>query len=168
MPEEMFEIVDEEGLRIGLARRSECHADPRLIHPSVHVLVVNRAGELFLQKRAWCKDIHPGKWDTSVGGHVQPGEDPESAAHREMEEELGVAPDRLSFAYRYLWRSPVETELVRTYTTTHEGPFVLQPEELDDGRFWTVSEIESQLRRGIFTPNFEAEFERWQRASHRR
>ena len=35
---------------------------------------LNGEGQLFLQKRSLHKDIQPGKWDTSVGGHVDLGE----------------------------------------------------------------------------------------------
>lgn len=161
MAEEMFEIVEESGRVIGLASRRACHTDPRLIHQSVHVLVFNRAGALFLQKRSGSKDVEPGKWDTSVGGHVRPGEDPAAAARREMEEELGVPALELRFVDRYLWRSPTESELVSSYVALHDGPFDLEPEDIDDGRFWSLGAIEDALGSGWFTPHFEAEFERW-------
>jgi len=37
-----------------------------------------------LQKRALLKDIQPGKWDTSVGGHIQSGETVTNAILREF------------------------------------------------------------------------------------
>ncbi|MEX2606220.1 MAG: NUDIX domain-containing protein [Kiritimatiellia bacterium] len=155
---EMFDLVDSEGNRIGRAPRSECHGNPKLLHQAVHVFVVNRDGELFLQKRSLHKDVQPGKWDTSVGGHVDAGEEAEDAARRELGEELGIPDARPDFLYSYLWRSPLESELIRSYRLEHEGPFRLQPEELDDGRFWTLSEIEASLGSGSFTPNFEYEW----------
>jgi isopentenyl-diphosphate delta-isomerase type 1 len=158
MSDEMFELVDEMGRVIGLAPRKRCHGDPSLIHQSVHVFVFDRQGRLFLQKRSLSKDIQPGKWDTSVGGHMQPGEKPEDAARREMTEELGVTPATLTFQYQYLWRSSVETELVRSFIVLHEGPFNLDPVEIDEGRFWPLDEIRAQLGKSVFTTNFEYEF----------
>ena len=99
--------------------------------PAFHVLVFDAQGRLFLQKRTLTKDIQPGKWDTSVGGHLRPGEAPEAGARREMQEELGVAPPALEFLYQYLWQSTRETELVRTYRAIHAGPFALQAEEIE-------------------------------------
>ncbi|HBA85205.1 MAG TPA: NTP pyrophosphohydrolase [Verrucomicrobia bacterium] len=157
MIEELFEIVDESGRVLGTAPRKRCHGDPSLMHQSVHVFVFDRLGRLFLQKRSLSKDIQPGKWDTSVGGHVQPGEKPEAAARREMLEELGVSPESLAFQYQYIWRSTVETELVRSFIALHDGPFKLDPSEIDDGRFWALSEIRAQLGQGVFTTNFEYE-----------
>jgi isopentenyl-diphosphate delta-isomerase type 1 len=155
---EVFDLVDPYGNRIGQALRSECHGNPELLHQAVHVFVVNRAGELFLQKRSLHKDVQPGKWDTSVGGHVDAGEEAEEAARRELDEELGIEDALPEFLYSYLWQSPVESELIRSYRLEHEGPFRLQPEELEDGRFWALSEIEASLGSGIFTPNFEHEW----------
>ena len=70
MVSELFPIVDEEGHVIGKATRKECHGGSMLLHPVVHLHILNSNGDLYLQKRSVNKDIQPGKWDTSVGGHV--------------------------------------------------------------------------------------------------
>ncbi len=160
MKTEWFDLVDEAGHRVGRATRQQCHADPALIHQAVHVFVFDDAGRLFLQKRSASKDTQPGKWDTSVGGHVDAGETPEVAARRELGEELGVAGPSPEFLYSYLWRCPVETELVHSFRLRHSGPFRLSPEEIEEGRFWTETEIDAALGRGVFTPNFEEEWPR--------
>ncbi|MBI4689476.1 MAG: NUDIX domain-containing protein [Nitrospirae bacterium] len=104
--EELIEIINEHGEIIGIAPRSKVHGNPSLIHRVVHVLVFNKERELFLQKRSNNKDVAPGKWDTSVGGHVGPGEEPFDAAKREMEEELGITKCNLQFLYTYLHTNP--------------------------------------------------------------
>jgi isopentenyldiphosphate isomerase len=160
---EYFDLVDENGTIIGRATRAECHGNPALIHRTVHVIVTNRSGAIYLQKRGLHKDIQPGTWDTSVGGHVTSGETVDAAVLRELAEELGVTapPPMPTFLYRYLWRSTVETELVDTFHLVHEGPFRLQPDEIDDGRFWPPQEIDRRLGTGTFTPNFEEEYRRF-------
>lgn len=162
MNEELFDVLDASGRKVGQALRRECHGNPALIHPAVHVLVCDHAGRLFLQKRSSVKDIQPRKWDTSVGGHPRCGEEAEAAARREMREELGVEPPCLEPLYHYLWRSAVETEFVTSFRAVHEGPFNLQPEEIETGRFWTAAEIDAALGSGLFTPNFEYEWARFQ------
>ena len=90
MRTEWFPLVNEAGETIGKASRAECHSGSKLLHPVVHLHIFNRAGELYLQKRSLNKDIQPGKWDTSVGGHVDYGENVEDALLREAREELGI------------------------------------------------------------------------------
>ncbi len=158
MSEEIFDVVDEAGRVVGQAPRAACHGNPALLHQAVHVFVFDGRGGLFLQKRSANKDIQPGRWDTSVGGHLQVGEAPEDGARREMIEELGVTPLELRPAWRTLWRSAVESEFVRAYFTVHRGPFRLDSAEIDDGRFWSAAEIEAAIGTGVFTPNFEHEW----------
>jgi isopentenyldiphosphate isomerase len=157
MSEEMLEIVDCSGLTIGIAPRSEIHGNPSLLHKVVHVLVFNDKGELLLQKRSLNKDVAPGKWDTSVGGHVSPEEDLITAAQREMEEELGVLPESLKFLYSYTHSNPYESELVFTHLCIHNGPFSFNDEEIDTVRFWSIDEIKQSIGSGTLSDNFESE-----------
>ena len=164
--DEVFDLVDESGRVIGRSTRRACHSDPRLIHPVVHVLVFDPAGRLLLQKRSTRKDTQPGKWDTSVGGHLHPGEDPLAAARREMREELGIEVQDLRPSHEYLWRCPRETEYVRTFTAVSAGPFRPDPDEIDEVRFWSAADITDHLGQpGPFTPNFEEEWHRIKRGS---
>ena len=106
------------------------------------------------------KDSQPGKWDTSVGGHMSPSETPLETAQRETLEELGFAPSKLTFAYQYIWRTNFESELIRAFVTTHEGPFVPDPDEISEGRFWSRDEIEAALVSDVLTPQFRHEYPR--------
>lgn len=159
---EYLEIVDADDQVIGLALRSECHGNPQLIHRVAHVLVFDRQGRLLLQKRSMNKDVQPGKWDTSVGGHLDPGESYAGAAAREMCEELGVADLPLTFLYAYQMRNAYESENVATFMTRHDGPFPFSVVEIEEVRFWTPQEIDAALSSGILTPNFEDEWARLQ------
>ena len=49
--DEIFDVVDSEDMVIGKASRLQVHNND-LMHRSVHILVFNSAGSLFLQKRA--------------------------------------------------------------------------------------------------------------------
>ncbi len=157
--QEMFPVVDEEGNITGAATRGECHSGAMLLHPVVHLHVLNSKGELYLQKRPEWKDIQPGKWDTAVGGHVDFGECVEDALKREAREELGITdftPERLT---QYVFESKRERELVFAYKTIYDGE-ITPSDELDGGRFWTSKEISEQIGKGVFTPNFESELKR--------
>ena len=158
--EEKFPIVDEEGKVIGSATRGECHSGSKLLHPVVHLHVFNSKGEIYLQRRPDWKDIQPGKWDTAVGGHVDYGETPEEALHREVCEELGITDFKPKFIDKYVFESKREKELVYVHRTTYDGNIMPSTEELDGGRFWTIQEIREAMGKDILTPNFESEFKR--------
>ena len=159
--DEYFDIIDSNGIVVGKATRRECHLDTSLAHRVVHVLVFNSRGELFLQKRSMNKYIQPGKWDTSVGGHLNLGETFEDAVYREMQEELGIAGVPVRHLYDYWMRNEVETEFVRTYICVYDGRITVATDEIDAGRFWRLAEIESNLGSGTFTPNFEQEYHKY-------
>lgn len=157
--EEWFPVVDEDGNELFQAPRSMCH-DGRsmMLHPVVHLHLFNDREELFLQKRAATKDILPGKWDTSVGGHISHGESVENALIRETSEELGLTKFSFYFNKKYIWKSALEKELVWSFTGESDETPVTDPEEIETGRFWNLQEIEENLGKDIFTPNFEFEF----------
>lgn len=161
--EEIFEVLNTAGQVIGLATRSEVHSDPSLIHRVVHVMVFNKQGNLLLQKRSMNKDIAPGRWDTSVGGHVKPGEVVHEAAVREMTEELGITTSDLQFLYSYLFRNHRESELVSTFSCVCEGDIQFNSEEIDEVRFWHMKSIKEQIGTGIFSSHFEQEFSHYVR-----
>lgn len=157
--EELFPLVNEDGAIIGQAPRSICHnGKSMLLHPVVHLHLFNSAGELFLQKRSATKDIQPGKWDTSVGGHVSPGESIIVALRRETEEELGIRDFEPKFLGKYVWESDRERELVHSFSTVFDTNPAVDRNEIDEGRFWSLNEIKNSLGKSIFTPNFENEF----------
>ena len=158
---ERFPIVDEEGTVIGQATRGECHSGSHLLHPVVHLHVFNAKGEVYLQKRPEWKDIQPGKWDTAVGGHIDYGETPEDALRREVGEELGITAFTPEFVGKYVFESKRESELVYVNRTIYDGPIQPSAEELDGGRFWSMSEISETIGQGVLTPNFESEFQRF-------
>ncbi|MDR0866480.1 MAG: NUDIX domain-containing protein [Candidatus Symbiothrix sp.] len=156
--DEVFPLVDESGNVTGSALRSECHNGSKLLHPVIHLHIYNKAGELLLQKRSMDKDIQPGKWDTSVGGHVDFGENIETALRREAQEELGINGFTPLFLRSYIFESEIEKEMVYSYKTICEGPFEFDPNEIDAIRFWNLEEIRKHLNTSVFTPNFEDEF----------
>ena len=159
MAKEFFDIYDDAGNRIGTALRSECHGNPALLHRTAHVVVIHPdTGDILLQKRKMTKDIQPGKWDTAVGGHVSYGETLLEATFREASEELGLTAFNPVFLTSYVFESEVERELVNVFAAV--GSFELKPDldEVDEGRWWPIDEVNANMGKGIFTPNFESEF----------
>ena len=157
--EEWVPLVDEQGRITGRTPRSQVHNGSKLLHPVVHLHVVNNNKAILLQKRPMSKLIQPGKWDTAVGGHISAGETLEQALKKEAFEEIGLLDFSAKLIKTYKWESAVEAELVYTFVTYDFKNFNVHSDEVEEARFWTKNQIENNLGKGIFTPNFEIEFE---------
>lgn len=159
--QELFPVVDEQGNVIGSIDRGHAHDGSKILHPVVHLHVFNSKGELYLQKRPQWKDIQPGKWDTATGGHVDLGENVEQALKREVREELGITDFQPESLGHYIFEGPRERELVYVHRTVYDGIVSPSKEELDGGRFWSSEEIRKNIGKGVFTPNFESEYQKF-------
>lgn len=141
MSEEIFDVVNERDEVIDRRTRAEVHR-LGLLHRAAHVLVFNRRGEVFLQKRSLKKDRQPGVWDSSASGHVDAGEDYDACAVREVREEIGLSlpapPQRL---FKLSASGETDHEHVWVYRAQAEGPFTLNPDEIDAGGWFSPKEV---------------------------
>ena len=141
MKEEVFDVVNERDEVVGQQIRSEVHR-LGLMHRAVHVLVFNAAGQVFLQKRSMNKDRQPGVWDSSSSGHVDAGEHYDACAVRELREEIGLRlrepPERL---FKLAASQETDQEHVWVYRCAAEGPFQLDPEEIERGDWFSCEEV---------------------------
>ena len=155
---EWFPVVEPSGIVVGRSARDYCHSGKKPLHPVIHIHIVDRFGRIYLQKRSMKKDIQPGKWDTAVGGHVSYGESILEAVFREASEELGLVAFNPIYVTSYVFESPIERELVNVFAAV--GSFDLKPDldEVDEGRWWPISEIEENIGKSVLTPNFESEY----------
>ena len=84
------------------------------MHRFSSIILVDQRGWVLLQERDDQPVIDPGKWGF-VGGHVEPGEEYEPAAYRELAEETGIelAPGALR-----MWREfPIYVEAYDSHDT---------------------------------------------------
>jgi len=164
MADEIFDVVNEQDEVIGQAPRREVHARG-LRHRAVHVLVFNRQGQVFLQKRSLLKDTAQGKWDSSSSGHVDTGEAYDACAVRELREEIGLRrtepPQRL-----FKLDACTETgwEFCWVYRCEHDGPLVLNPEEIETGSWFAPGQVNAWTaeKPGEFARSFLLVWTRYQ------
>jgi isopentenyldiphosphate isomerase len=152
MPEEIFDVVNERDEVIDRQPRSEVHR-LGLKHRATHVLVFNTRGEVFLQKRSMQKDREPGKWDSSASGHLNSGEDYDTSAVRELEEEIGLnitatgasPPRPLQRLFKVNACAETDQEFVWVYRYQAEGPFRLHPDEIERGDWFNPEVVTKWL-----------------------
>jgi isopentenyldiphosphate isomerase len=150
--EEIVVIVDQENQPVGAVTR-KIMRQQRLIHRASYILVFNTGGELFIQKRSRSKDIYPGYWDLAAGGVVLEGESYEESAKRELREELGISGAKLRPLFDQYYEDADNRVWGRIFACTSNGPFTLQEEEIDYGRFIALSEIEQLNQVEPVTPD---------------
>ena len=146
MHEEIFAVVDEFDRVIDYRPRSVVHR-LGLRHRAVHVWVYNSRGELLLQKRSTRKECFPGLWDSAAAGHVDRGEEYDDCAIRELGEELGLQlenpPERL---FKLEAIAQTGWEFCWVYRCMDEGPFDLDPEEVDSVAWFTPTALLEALQ----------------------
>ena len=157
---EMLPLVQESGLVYGQATRAWCHSGVQLLHPVVHLHIIDREGRLYLQKRSMEKDLLPGYWDTAVGGHVTYGELAMEALYREAAEELGLQAFNPILLEKYVWETRRDSELVLVYAWVGHPDLDPDNAEVEEGRWWSFEALDDAIGTDTLTPNFEAEFTR--------
>lgn len=110
--EEVFDVLDESGFRVGpTRRRADVHAEG-LVHRAIHVWLFDAAGQVLIQRRGTDVDHMPGYLSPSTGGHVDAGEASQVAAIRETFEETGLSLKPGQLIYLFSHRNDI---------TVHEG-----------------------------------------------
>lgn len=141
---ELVALVDESGRQIGSAPRSEVRRR-NLLHGATAVLVRHPDGRIYVHRRTATKDWAPAHWDAAAGGVLQAGEDPAESALRELEEELGITGVTLRRLGGHLYEDSGTRCFEYAFTTTWAGPIWHQPEEVAEGRWMSLTELEELL-----------------------
>lgn len=157
---EMLPLVEPGGMVYGQATREYCHSGSHVLHPVVHLHIIDHFGKLYLQKRSMTKDLLPGYWDTAVGGHVSYGETILEALYRETSEELGLTAFNPIGLGAYIWQTQRDNEYVFVHAILGHPTLHPNAEEVSEGRWWTFEELDRAMGQNVLTPNFESEFGR--------
>jgi len=143
---EILDVVDADDRVVGEALRSDIHANG-LMHRSVHILVVNSSGKLLTQRRGLHKDCDPGLWDTSAAGHVSRGELYETAANRELHEELGLGGLRLQGLCQLPADARTGFEFVHAYLCVTDLTPIPAADEIEDIAWHTSADLCERMTR---------------------
>ena len=150
--DEIVLIVDKNNKETGCAPRHEMRVK-KLPHRASYILVFNSRGELFIQKRTMGKDIYPGYHDVAAGGVVLAGESYDESAQRELQEELGITNAALTSHFTFFYIEGGNEVWGRVYSCVHDGPLILQNEEIESGYFADPRSVLSLSEKEPFTPD---------------
>ena len=152
---ERVDLVDEHDRVLGVVSRAEMRTG-RLLHRCVFVAVVHPDGRLLVHRRSEHKDVWPGWFDIAVGGVVASGEDYDTAARREVAEEVGLddaVPGAIDDGVARLYRDDMVALLGRCYRVVHPGPFTFADGEVVEARWVDRVELAHLLATERFLPD---------------
>lgn len=116
----------------------------RLAMKSVFVLIYNKQGKVFLQRRSNTKALAPGKWDISAATHVGVNEALEAAAERVLQKELNLSAVALHYQKSQEEQIEDATLWISLYSSDiGNRPLSPNPDEVQDGLFVDAEELQS-------------------------
>lgn len=159
MKDEFFDVVNNQNEVIGQEKRQVVH-QKGLWHRGVHVFLFTQDRRLLIQKRSQTRDKFPGTLDCSVSEHLNPGESYLNAAIRGLQEELGIEGLHLARLVQFKMNyGPNDNEFSEVFEATFDDgrPITIDPHEVDEIAFHTISELEEMMNRGssAFAPWFK-------------
>jgi len=151
-PDETVEEVDRLGAVIRLVPRRQMRAEA-LRHRSVFIAVVSEDGDILVHRRADTKDVWPGWWDVAVGGVCNPGEEWDTAAVRELGEELGVEGAVVEPIGNGAYDDSQVKLVARVYECRTDGPFRFADGEITEAHWVSPAEFPNWLGAKQFLPD---------------
>jgi isopentenyldiphosphate isomerase len=152
---ELVDVVDADDRVQRTVTRAEMRRD-RLRHRCTFVVVRTSDGGVLVHRRSEEKDLWPGAWDLAVGGVVTAGEDWESAARRELAEEVGIEGVDLVELGRGRYRDDHVDEIARIWSTTWDGTVRHTDGEVAESLVVGIEELAERLARDPFVPDSRA------------
>ena len=161
MPDELFDVIDENDNIIGQEMRSIVHQHG-LWHRGVHVLLFTPDDKLIVQQRAKTKSQSPLALDCSVSEHVTAGETYHDAAIRGLNEELGIIGISIQPLVKFKMNyGPNDNEISTIFKGVAESKNIkFDPEEIERVETYTLGELQTLLEQkpDIFSYWFEQTF----------
>lgn len=150
-------IVDENDQVVGESEMFKAWEEG-LRHRVARIMIEDKNGRLLLQKRS--KNMHnfPNCWDHSAAGHVDAAEDYDTAAKRELEEEIGLKGVPLKkvatyyneekFYHKEKGRDFVLKRFSALYkgTVDEDAEIIVDPEEVSEVKWFTLGEIKKLVQ----------------------
>jgi len=141
-------LVSPEDEPLGRMEKLEAHRQGQL-HRAFSIFVFNSAGQLLIHQRAKDKYHSAGLWTNTCCSHPRPGEPTPDAAHRRLEEEMGLWC-KLTPAFHFIYKALLEDglteyELDHVFIGTSDEQPEPDPNEVAQFRYVSLDQALAEL-----------------------
>jgi isopentenyldiphosphate isomerase len=145
---EKIQVVDKDDKPTGGAAKPEVWKKG-LVHRIVRIIVEDKKGRILLQKRSAKMQLYPSCWDQSAAGHVDEDESYETAAQRELFEELGINSNDLKEIGYYYWEGTFEWRKLNRFNKVYKVVVNNTPKNLGAGEVTEVKWFTAQEAKDL-------------------
>jgi len=153
---ELFDELDENGWFTGrTVERHHAHTVGAW-HRALSLYIVNKRGQVLLQKRSITKKTWGGCWDAPVAGHVDAGELGLACVIREAHEELGIKINPDEIRYICCRRSDMKTDKLHdrhfneyyvAFKNLDASKLKLEPGEVDEVKWVDFADFKRMVEK---------------------
>ncbi len=142
-------LVDQQGREIGAESLLKAHTEGTL-HRSFGIFIVNSQNQMLIQKRTLNKIHSGGLWCNACASHPKPGEKTIDAAHRRLNEEMGI-DCQLQEAFTFIYQVSFEKNQICEHEFGHvfigfcDDVPQPSPEEVDEYRWVPLDRLSRDI-----------------------
>jgi isopentenyl-diphosphate delta-isomerase len=159
-------IVDENDNEIGYGEKLDCHTHKVNLHRAFSIFIFNNRKELLIQQRSSNKLLWPFYWSNTVCSHPLKGEMLLDAAHRRLQEEVGLS-NKLIYLFKFQYFAEYlnigsEFELCSVFIGKQNGQITIDPNEISDYKYVSLDFLQADMLENpdMYTPWFKIELQR--------
>ncbi|NDV46157.1 NUDIX domain-containing protein [Paludibacter sp. 221] len=158
--ERWLPIITKEGKVVGTIQRVSSLSDRRKhMHPVIRGILVNE-GRVLMQKPVEGDMFYKSSWDNIISRHINIGETAEESLKKAAFEKLNIEDLKSFYLTKYIHDTPYEKQYVLVFIICdYKGDMVPNPDKIAQMKWWTMPQIESNLKAGIFDDRFVTEYE---------
>lgn len=153
-------IVNEQGDVIGKTNTWKLPNSKEIILLPVIRIAIVAQGMLYLRQRPTLDQLSPDKLDLPIEGYLLFGESLEEGVKRLIKQSMPhISAHNIHFSLKHPFIEEGARQLIYLFLIDIENVSFLEVERHKSGKFWTLSQLDHNLKQHLFSRCFEYEYE---------